>query len=309
MKGNHGGFQLSARVVLPADIDPETKQPSFVTVPGGTYDLVDRWQQLEITDVIASVERQARVLRAGSDGKRAVSLKGAFVESLILNLYGGPGPTEVFVDDLTISPVPIGAEANQTPAWRKPKGKNKGVQLNGDRLTLDGNDWVPAIIRAPGVDPAILKEHGFDVYSVDLDADPNRVKEAVKLGMHLMPHLNTPPGSAPKGTEALLTTIDTYPFRDDVAFWYVGDALGADPGPRSPQDRAGRDPGAHDRASQSPERLPRPHDRDRLRLVPAIRGPGAEPGPHRRPSRPVRGRFWSHWRCSATWSRGGTSSA
>ena len=229
VKGNHAGLQLAARVVLPADIDPETKEPSFVTVPGGTYDLVDRWQQLEITDVIASVERQARVLRAGSDGKRAVSLKGAYVESLILNLYGGPGPSEVFVDDLTISPVPLGAEANEKPAWKKPKGKNKGVQLSGDRLTLDGNDWVPAIIRAPGVDPAILKERGFDVYSVDLDADPHRVQEAVKLGMHLMPHLNTPPGSAPKGTEALLTTIDTYPFRDDVAFWYIGDSLGAEP--------------------------------------------------------------------------------
>ena len=81
MSGPTGsGVQLYGRVVLPADIDPETRAPSFVLIQGTIYDRVDRWQRLELTDMLPSIERQARVLRASS--RRPVSLKGAYLERL-----------------------------------------------------------------------------------------------------------------------------------------------------------------------------------------------------------------------------------
>src|SRR5271156_1793274 len=41
VRANRGGVQIFARVVLPSDIDPETKAPSFVMVPGTIFDQVD----------------------------------------------------------------------------------------------------------------------------------------------------------------------------------------------------------------------------------------------------------------------------
>ena len=48
------------------------------------------------------LERQARVLRAST--KRKVSLEGAYVEQLVVNLFGGAGESEVFLDELTVGP-------------------------------------------------------------------------------------------------------------------------------------------------------------------------------------------------------------
>src|SRR5207302_508344 len=64
VRSNRAGVQLFARVVLPADIDPDTKQPSFLLVPGTVYGNVERWERLELLDLRPSVERQVRVLRS-----------------------------------------------------------------------------------------------------------------------------------------------------------------------------------------------------------------------------------------------------
>ena len=111
------GVQLYGRVVLPADIDPETRAPSFVLIPGTIYDRVDRWQRLELSSMLPTIERQARVLRASS--RRPVSLKGAYLDRLVVNLLGGSGASEVFLDDLSVTPVPpeilASASKQETP--------------------------------------------------------------------------------------------------------------------------------------------------------------------------------------------------
>jgi hypothetical protein len=233
VKSNRAGLQVSGRVVLPNDIDPETRQPAFLIVPGGQYDQVGRWQRLEITDFIQAVEAQARILRVASNGRRLVSLQGAYLEKLVVNLFGGPGATEAFLDDLTISPVPEGAAvvADERPAEsRSPSAKapGRGVRLLGNHLTRDGFDWVPTIVRASGADPAVLRQFGFNVLSVDLTTDTAVVRDAIRRGFLLMPHLNTPVGTT-RTAEEVVAAATSYPFRDHVAFWYLDDALGADP--------------------------------------------------------------------------------
>ena len=104
VRANRGGVQIYGRVVLPADIDPETKAPSFVMVPGTIFDQPDRWQKLELVHMLPTIERLARVLRASS--RRPVRLDGAYIERVVVNLLDSPGQSEVFLDDLEISPVP-----------------------------------------------------------------------------------------------------------------------------------------------------------------------------------------------------------
>ena len=96
LRANRSGMQLFARVILPADTDPETKAPSYLLVPGTLYENTNHWQRLELIELQTAIDRQVRVLRATT--KRPVSLEGAYVEQLVLNLYTGAGETEVFAD-------------------------------------------------------------------------------------------------------------------------------------------------------------------------------------------------------------------
>src|SRR4051794_70057 len=181
VRANRVGVQLYARVVLPEDIDPETRAPSFVLIPGTIYDRVDRWQRLELTNLLPSIERQARVLRASS--RRPVSLKGAYLERLVVNLMGASGASEVFLDDLSITPVAADVVAEWSKrapgqtSQRKRGPDTSGaasqrsslpiVKLDQNRLrkfnTVDHryHDWLPTAIDAPGADVVMLRQYGF----------------------------------------------------------------------------------------------------------------------------------------------------
>jgi hypothetical protein len=244
VRANRVGVQLYARVVLPEDIDPETRAPSFVLIPGTIYDRVDRWQRLELTKMLPSIERQARVLRASS--RRPVSLKGAYLERLVVNLMGGPGASEVFLDDLSVTPVPadILAEWSTRVPGKKSQSK-EGAAIPGaasqnsslPTVKLDLNrlrgfnkvdrryhDWLPTAIDAPGADVVMLRQYGFDVLADDHAADPARIKTAVEKGFMLMPKLSgLRTGADP---DELIKRISAYPYKDQVAFWMLGEGLG-----------------------------------------------------------------------------------
>ena len=128
VRSNRSGVQLFGRVVLPADIDPETKSPSFVMVPGTVFNRVDRWERLELTEILPAIERQARVLRAST--QRPVPLEGAYLERVVVNLMGGAGDTEVFLDDLLVAPVPheLGAAGPPAGSLKKPAAADRTGQ-------------------------------------------------------------------------------------------------------------------------------------------------------------------------------------
>ena len=64
VRSNRQGAQIFGWVVLPEDIDPETKAPSFLLVPGGVFSRPDRWEKLSLAEMRPAIEEQARVLRA-----------------------------------------------------------------------------------------------------------------------------------------------------------------------------------------------------------------------------------------------------
>ncbi|MEO6809132.1 MAG: hypothetical protein ABI353_08455, partial [Isosphaeraceae bacterium] len=236
VRSSRPGIQLLGRVVLPADTDPESGEPSFVMVQGTVSDEADRWRKLELTNLPIEAERQARVLRFAS--KRKVSLDGAYLERLVVNLYSGPGETEVFLDDLKLSPVAdrVVAEAADLPPLPRisqpanepgAPGGSTGIKIDGNRLTRDGHPWVPTIIRAPGADLNILQELGLDVLALDIGADPKIGREAARLGFRLMPQLDTSDRSDLRSAASRLDDLDAYPNKNSVAFWDLGNALGA----------------------------------------------------------------------------------
>lgn len=249
VRSNRSGMQLLGRVVLPADVDPENNQPTFVTIVGTMYESPERWRRLELTDIAAAVDEQARVIRAATN--RPVSLEGAYLERLVVNLYGGPGDTEVFLDDLTVEPVPLDAEIapSPTPAPDAPEGPapdmaglddgppdhdgpatGQRVELIRNRLKKDGQDWFFTSIEAPGADIDALRAAGFDVLEVRLDTDPEILRRAVAAGFMLMPRLEARPGDpdGPLDGSRALSAASSFPEKDAVAFWNLGESLGLD---------------------------------------------------------------------------------
>ncbi len=243
VRANRGGVQIYGRVVLPADIDPETKAPSFVMVPGTIFDEPDRWQKLELVHMLPSMERLARVLRASS--RRPVRLDGAYVERVVVNLLDSPGQSEVFLDDLEISPVPEAVLA----AWSKSQSSGdaralgrggalavKGPSQDQGRVRLERNllekrgsqqrffPWFPTAIDAPGANPVELRRAGFDVLVDDGQMDPKRLKSMTDGGVLLMKRLTG--ATTSEGPHRLLDQITAYPLRKSVAFWHIGDRLG-----------------------------------------------------------------------------------
>ncbi len=104
VRSNRPGIQLLCRIVLPHERDP--KQPDqllTVLVKTESYDLVGRWQHLTLRQPEKLLIKQQQLLQAQL--KRPVSIGGAYVDRLLLNVYGGAGLTQVFVDDLEVGPL------------------------------------------------------------------------------------------------------------------------------------------------------------------------------------------------------------
>ena len=243
VRSDRAGVRIYARIVLPADVDPDTKAPSFVLVAGTIFDQVDRWQKLELVHMMPSVERQARVLRVST--RRPVKLEGAYLERVVVNLLGGPGESHVFLDDLEIEPVPESAQAGAAKAEQPPEtagpaskagaGNSRKTatalapyRLERNLLEKRGRDgvyrpWFPTAIDAPGASAAALREAGFDVLIASLKTDPQKLRAAVARGALLMARLS---GATDSDTQHILEEINDYPLRSAVAFWDLGSHLG-----------------------------------------------------------------------------------
>ena len=266
VRSNRSGMQMLARVVLPADVDPDSRRPSFVLVPGTIYEAADRWQKIELTDLMPSIERQARVLRASS--KRKVSLEGAYLERLVVNVYGGEGQTEVYLDELNIGPVspevaeahermlrgePAGAgaalagrppartiadrpRAASEPLEAMPPGATERIKFDRNRLTKDGYPWFPTMIRAFDADPTLIRQLGSDIAVVPVDANDDYLQTAIKSGLFLIPELGGDsdrtvddadlPKTRPIDPEKIVATASSFPRKEHVFAWSVASNLG-----------------------------------------------------------------------------------
>ncbi len=256
VRSNRAGVQVLGRVVLPADVDPDSRRPSFVLVPGTTTQRADRWEKVELAEMPASIERQARVLRAST--RRKVSLQGAYLERLVVNLYGGEGETEVYLDELTIAPVspesaaehgrmargepparpsaPAGPSARtiadrprspREPLEANRPGSNSRIRIDRNRLSKDGFPWFPTAIRAPAADPALVRRIGCDLMVLPEGTDEAIIRSARASGLFLVPELNAglKEGQIPDPDRVVAKAV-AFPWKDDVFAWSIGEDLG-----------------------------------------------------------------------------------
>ena len=241
-RANQPGVELSARVVFPSEIDPDTTRPSYVMIPGVSGDVADRWQRLELGDLRLLADRQARIARVKT--KRPFKLEGAYIDRVVVNLMGGPGDSEVFLDDLTIGPVSEEVAKTKPPEPNEPNPDGpkdappvKTVELNGTHLKKKGNPWFFLAIDAPGAEPAVLRHARFDVWATSSKRDPEETRAAARLGMLLAPTIALDGPDGPRSTADILAEAGKFAERDSLAFWDLGDGLGSNPDPAKRESR------------------------------------------------------------------------
>ena len=198
LKANRPGIQLIARVVLPNERDPNNLENRVTTyLRGDTYQKVGQWQALAIGRPVLLAKQQQQLLQAQL--KRSVNFDGAYVDALLLNVYAGPGPVEVWVDDLEIGPLspdatfqpasrPSGTTPGELTSIRpQPKEKLPLVEFNGNSLTVGNKPFLFRAVRWSDTPLRTLRDAGFNTIVFDNEASDALLREAAELGLWVVP--------------------------------------------------------------------------------------------------------------------------
>jgi hypothetical protein len=234
VKANRPGTQLLCRVVLPHERDPnDVGQPLTVLAKGDKYQLTGRWQQLALRQPDKRLREQQQILQA--EMKRAVDMTDAYVDRLVLNVYSGPGLTEVWVDDLEVGPVvetkPAGSAAPRGVTGRLAVKRTAVVNLEGNKLLVSGKPFFPRMIRHTGTPLKTLRDAGFNTVLLDESTPPGLIEDAVALGFWIAPGV-TPPATEDSGNTRLTSNNETFARnvgrfldQDAVLWWDLGNNL------------------------------------------------------------------------------------
>jgi hypothetical protein len=237
VKSNRPGVQLMARVVLPKERNPNNlDEPMTVYLRGDLYQPAMRWWRLELRRPARLALRQQQLMRA--ELKRDVNFTDAYIDRVMLNVYSGPGRTDVWMDDLEIGPVLDGPPlATTTPRAGGPvqlippsTGKHNArpalVEMKNSQLLVNNRRFLMRGIRYSDTPLKVLREAGLNTVWFDHNAAPAVLEEAIDLGFWIVPVLPGPGDGGPQTpTETVQQEITRFVDRDAVLFWDVGGGL------------------------------------------------------------------------------------
>ncbi len=246
VRSDRPGIQMLAELVLPRSLHPQTGQPLATLVRGTIYSTPGSWQQLRIDDLPRQLTRQTRVLR--DEYGPSVDPREAYISRIVLNIYGGPGTTNVWIDDLDIAgyaeTAPVrnrateapAASAGMTPAqastqWRSASLPSVGseiqqrVRFDRSILLIDDRPFYVRAVRWRGEPLTVLKVLGFNTVWLDRFPSAEVLAQADQAGMWLISPAPAPPPSAPAGQPVASLPIVGPEYRSVLA-WDLGDGLG-----------------------------------------------------------------------------------
>jgi len=234
LKSDRPGLQILARVTLPRSKDPRSGQPLTTLVSGSGYTQVGAWQQLRLDNLPALLDRQVRGLRTKFP---SVDAREAYVDLLLINVYGGPDVTNVSIDDLEIAGLVAPAEnvseptgpgpaavtiSNLPTAWAGGKGVPK-VELGGPLLLVGGKPFFPRAIEYQGEPLARLQGLGFNAVHFSQMPSPVQLREAAALGLWVI--APPPPSRDLESRAAQPDTSKISQAFDPVLVWDLGSGL------------------------------------------------------------------------------------
>jgi hypothetical protein len=240
LKSNRPNVGLLCRVVLPRERDPANPaQPMTLLLRCEPYGST-RWKLVTLRQPIKRLQEQQQLLRHQLG--RDVIIADAYIDRLVLNVYDGPGLTDVWIDDLEVGPVfDLRPPGSSVPAGRttaQPASRRAGeVVLRGDQLYVSGQRFFIRGIRHTGTPLKTLRDAGFNTVWIDESTPAAVVEDAVNLGFWLVPSLRLPQESPDGRTyvDAQLTSnqefgrkVARFLDQDAVLCWDLGSNLGAE---------------------------------------------------------------------------------
>ncbi|HWY86010.1 MAG TPA: hypothetical protein VNX28_04755, partial [Gemmataceae bacterium] len=247
LKANRPGVQLMARIVLPNERDPTNLDNRLTTlIRGDIYRNAGRWQRLELGRGSQLAKQQQQLMQAQL--KRPLNFTDAYIDNLVLNVYAGPGLTEVWIDDLEIGPVMSDAAAAQPGtvpgvpvakpgAAPRPGARNLVVDFNGNQLSVGGKRIFFKGVRLSDTPLRILRDAGFNTVFLDQAVSPALLQEATDLGFWIVPQLKVLADDARSAADDdLAKDIARFTENDAVLFWYLSSTLSNEQTARTSRD-------------------------------------------------------------------------
>ena len=224
LRGDRPGLQLAARVVLPRSIDPKTGDALTLQIYGDSYRNVGRWQQVFLDRVMQKVRRQARVSQSGQPAR--IDVREAYVDRIMINLNGGPGETNVWIDDLTSQGFINGKTHAQTLVSDTHTDRIQSTSARRPQGSTEG-PAVARIIEYQGEPFALLKDLRFNTLLLKQHPTKQQQHEADRHELWLL----GPPSGA-KNRSATKSSPDMR------WLWYKpnGDQEPPITGPQKPRD-------------------------------------------------------------------------
>ncbi len=237
LKANRPQMQILARVVFPHQENPNSIQDRLTTlIRGDVYRLVGRWQKLVLNTPTALVREQQQLMQPQL--KRPINIKDAYIDALILNVYGGPGLNEIWVDELEVGPIvtdpfqesaPQGKVNNLTSqgSISGPPIRTLAVEFNGSHLLVGRKRFFLRGIRYTNTPLAVLRNAGFNTLWVDEGTPPPVLKEAVEHGFWLVPSLPVPNPQEKQfvSQNEIGVEVSRFPQSEAVLMWDLGRSL------------------------------------------------------------------------------------
>lgn len=247
VKSNRPGIQLMARLILPKERDPNNLEGRLSTLMrGDVYRNVGRWQQLEIPRPQQLGKKIQQLMQA--QFKKQIDFTDAYVDSLVLNVYAGPGATEVWIDDLEIGPLSPDSAATRAELTGVVRpGRNPGIELNGTQMLVGGKPFIFRLVQNTDTPLRVLRDAGFNTVLMNYAADSKLIQEAEDLGFWLVPRMKVlsedPRLASPEGINK---EVSRWSEHDALLFWHLGGTLNFDQAPalaRATQLVKSADPG------------------------------------------------------------------
>jgi len=226
------GIQLRARVRFPKERDPANPEAELTAlILGDSYpdEKVRSWQRLTLGNPAEVVQKQLPVLRAKY--KREIDTTGAYIDRLILNVYAGPGVSELWIDDLDIGPClpeivkpkPTGTLATRSSVEQL---HPYSVEFADSWIRIDNKPFFMRAIRWTDCPLKELRDANFNTVVLPADADPAVILEAKRNGYMIV--AGVPPAESSVGTldrdaQKLAEHFQRFGSGDGVLMWNLGE--------------------------------------------------------------------------------------
>ncbi len=212
LKSDRRGLQIFGRIVLPKTIDPKTGKPLHVLLPGGFYEHVGQWQLVHLVDTPKELLRQRRILRA--ERKIPIDLQGAYLDGVVVNVFGGPGTTEAWLGE-AVQRGRVSPDATPLPSEVAVVDYQQPVDLPppehvGTRLLVNQRPFFPLVIEHNGESWELLREMGFNTVYLRESPTAEQLSEAKQTGLWII--CPPPPNHHPE-----------LPTQAPILAWHCGD--------------------------------------------------------------------------------------